>query len=360
MNWGLLTYSGTSAVCGGSVEINPPASGIPAGGIPVVTLDTGPGDVTLIEGLMRLRFQGGLATVNWTNTKSAIPAADASLSATWDADPKKACNRAYGVILCTDGASNICNTGTSPLGHDWEWDNPTAPTACEVDTAGIDFTNFPPGAAEAMYLNAHQSPGGAIIRARTFAIGISQDISRCELNRTAYRGRTDANAVDSEGVPNQDAGFVLYDSDPSLGPPTVLPPVPSGGGGDVRLPHVDFPERRLRSDERERGEPAGLVRGLQPVRPGPGAAGRQGLRLLRGRRPGALRRLPRDRARLGERRLHDELSRFGSRRQPRKYGHPDLGEVPAVAGPHQGAGHCDPVCSYTRPPSSSSGTRETS
>ncbi len=153
VNWGLMTYSGTSAVCGGSTEVNPPSSGIQAGGVPVVTIDTGPGDVKKIEGYMRLRFLGGLATVNWTPTKSAIAAANDSLlgidaigtNGTWGADPKKACNRAYGVILCTDGQSNICNTGTSALGPDWEWDNPTAPTACEIDTGGTDFTQLPSG-----------------------------------------------------------------------------------------------------------------------------------------------------------------------------------------------------------------------
>jgi hypothetical protein len=243
VNWGLMTYSGTSAVCGGG-DVNPPASGIQPGGVPVVTVDSGPGDATAIEGYMRLKYYNsapypGLAVVNWTPTKHAIAAASDSLigtdslgtGGTWGADPKKACNRAYGVILCTDGQSNICNTGTSPLGPDWEWDNPTAPTACELDTTGTDFKKFPPGAAETMYLNARQSPGGAIIRARTFAIGISSDISRCELNRTAYRGRTDANSKAFDGTPNQDAGFLLYDS----GDPT-------GAGGDVRLPHLDSPE----------------------------------------------------------------------------------------------------------------------
>ena len=271
VNWGLMTYSGTAGVCGGSTEVNPPLSGIAGGGVPVVTIDTGPGDVTAIEGYMRLRFVGGIGTVNWTPTKSAIAAADTSLSATWSADPKQACNRAYGVILCTDGQSNICNTGTSSLGADWEWDNSVAPTACEIDTGGTDFINFPPGAAEAMYLNAHQAGAGdAIVRARTFAIGISPDVSRCELNRTAYRGRTDANAK------KKDAGFVLYDSGDPAGPARRRPP--SAHRPDPRDGHVD---------ERERGEPA-LACGLQPVRPGPGVPGQQGLRLLRERRPGAL------------------------------------------------------------------------
>ena len=166
------------------------------------------------------------------------------------------------------------------------------------------------------------------MRARTFAIGISSDISRCELNRTAYRGRTDANA------PKKDAGFVLYDP---TDPPVLR--------GDVRLPHIDpAPETAgtaVPTDESGPSLPASS--GAEPLRPGPDARGQPGLRLLRERRPGALRRLPRDRARLGERRLHDERARLGSGRRPRKHGHPDLGDVSALGGPHQGEGHDEPA-----------------
>jgi hypothetical protein len=251
VNWGLFTFSGEHGFCGDSTNVNDPASGIQAGGVPVVTIDTGPGDVTKIETYMQLRFLGGLATVNWTATRSGIAAADTSLSATWGADPKQACNRAYGVILCTDGQSNTCNTGTSK-GPDWEWDNDVAPTACEVDTGGTDFTNFPPGVAEAMYLNAHLAGAGdAVVRARTFAIGISPDVSRCELNRTAYRGRTDANAK------KKDAGFVLYDrSDP----PVLR--------GDKRLPWIEpFPETAgttIPTDQSGPGLPNGGINQFGP------------------------------------------------------------------------------------------------
>jgi hypothetical protein len=215
VNWGLMTYATTSGVCGDSTNWNEL--------VPVVTIDSGPGNDTAIEGYMRLKYYNsapypGLAVNGGTPTAGAITQADASLTATWDLDPKQACNRAYGVILCTDGQSNICNTG-SPA--DAFWDATTTP--CSPDVNGLDFDKFPPGAAEAMYLNAHQvNAGSAIVRARTFAIGISSDISRCELNRTAYRGRTDANAK------RRDAGFILYD----VGDPPVL-------RGDDRLPHIN-------------------------------------------------------------------------------------------------------------------------
>ena len=228
VNWGLMTFNFECSPqpCSPISTYNPLVN--------VVTIDTGPGDVTAIEGYMRLNYFNsppypGLGANGGTPTVGAIGAADSSLATTWHADPKQACNRAYGVILCTDGQSNITNTG-NPADTEWDLTTPLSPllpgqTPCSVDVNGVAFTNFPPGAAEATYLNAHQRVLGstdAIIRARTFAIGISTDISRCELNRTAYRGRTDANAK------KKDAGFVLYD----VGDPLVL-------RGDIRLPHIN-------------------------------------------------------------------------------------------------------------------------
>jgi hypothetical protein len=221
VNWGLMTFSDVSLATDGNYCGDIAANYHRL--VDVVTIDTGPGDVTKIEGFMQLKFSGGLGANGGTPTYGAIVQADASLTTTWNADPKQACNRAYGVILCTDGQSNTCNTGNPA---DASWDSTATP--CATDQPGTAFSNFPPGAAETMYLNAHQAaPGDAIIRARTFAIGISKDISRCELNRIAYRGRTDANAK------KKDAGFALYDpSDPAK--LQLLE--------DDRLPHITPPD----------------------------------------------------------------------------------------------------------------------
>jgi hypothetical protein len=206
VNWGLNTFN-TTGFTGNYNQLVP------------IPNDTG--DVSAIEEYMRLKIfntgaHPGLAVNGGTPTRGALQTADTNLTTTWGADPKKACNRAYGVILCTDGASNVGNTG-SPA--DLEWDSTTTP--CAPDVNGLAYGNFPPADAENMYLDAHVAGAGdAIVRARTFVIGISSDISRYELNRTAYRGRTDANAALG------DAGFVLFD------------PGPPAGVGDTRLPHI--------------------------------------------------------------------------------------------------------------------------
>ncbi|MDL2718745.1 MAG: hypothetical protein PT977_13415 [Acidobacteriota bacterium] len=232
VNWGLVTFSGL------------PGAPVYDKLVGITTIDSGSGDVKEIEGYMRLHFQNsgpwpGLGVQNGTPTKGALSYADSVMTTTWDADPRKACNRAYGVILCTDGQSNITNTGTPA---DTFWDSTTTP--CGPDKNGVDFDKFPPGAAEAMYLNAHQldvatTKVDAIVRTRTFAIGISSDVSRCELNRIAYRGRTDANAK------RKDAGFVLYDT---------TDPLPLRG--DVRLPHINpAPETAAGTNESGPGAP---------------------------------------------------------------------------------------------------------
>lgn len=233
VNWGLATYN--------SDGITPTYTEV----IKVKSDDSG--DVTAIEAAMQLKLNGGLTVTGGTPTKGAIEFADTNLTSTWNADPKKACPRAYGVILCTDGQSNIGNTGSTA---NKVWDSST--TDCVSDTDGNAFQNFPPGAAEAMYLDAHQAGGGdAIIRARTFAIGISKDISRCELNRTAYRGRTDASAL------NGDAGFLLVDPN--------NPPVKSTDVPDDRLPHINpSPETASGTNESGPGLPNGGINRFGP------------------------------------------------------------------------------------------------
>jgi hypothetical protein len=222
VNWGLMTFS--------DVSVDPIQSNWCTDAlnydvkVPIVSNDTG--DVTAIEDYLRLKYYSsgahpGLSAAGGTPTKHAIELAGKSLKTSWDADPKQRCARPWGVILCTDGLSNTCNTGTVP---DAEWIAAAGNTPCENDVPGTDFPNYPPGAAEAVY-NAILTAGGgaAIIRPRTYAIGIAPEVGRCELNRIAYRGRTDASA------PKKDAGFLLYD-------PAEVPAPPKG---DVDLPHVD-------------------------------------------------------------------------------------------------------------------------
>ncbi len=200
--------------------------------VPIVSDDSG--DVSAIEDYLRLKyFSGGahpgLGAAGGTPTKGALHHAGDSLEDTWTHhDPKNQCQRPYGIILCTDGLSNTCNTGATP-DQVWEpvdyYGNPTANTPCEDDQTGTDFVNYPPSEAEAVYNRAFNIPGGDIIKPRTYAIGIAPEVGRCELNRIAYRGRSDARAA------RGDAGFLLYD--PSI-PVTSCALV-----GDKELPHID-------------------------------------------------------------------------------------------------------------------------
>ncbi len=88
---------------------------------------------------------------------------------------------------------------------------------------------FVAGIAETLFTNGFvwtdPSDGSKVTtRVRTFVIGLSPTVGKCELNYTAYRGRTDASA------PKGDAGYTYQ-----IIPPVVVgdPPVDPG---DPRLP----------------------------------------------------------------------------------------------------------------------------
>ncbi len=225
VNWGLMTFQDKSPLA------NPLACTDDLSNydvkVPIVSDDSG--DVSAIEDFMRLKYQSagphpGLSASGGTPTKRAITLAGGSITASWNVDPKKQCLRPWGIILCTDGKSNTCNTG-SPAG-DSEWgSNGNAP--CEADIAGNDYLNYPPGAAEAVYNLRLQFGAGDIIKPRTYAIGIAPEVGRCELDRIAYRGRSDARAA------RGDAGFLLYDPTAPLTSCAFI--------GDVDLPHLDPP-----------------------------------------------------------------------------------------------------------------------
>jgi hypothetical protein len=182
VNWGLETFSDTTS----SLIV------------PIDSNDTGV--VTDIENQMRLYSNGGLNVGGATPTRTALTDAGTNLASVYSSDPKKTCGRTYGVVLVTDGLSNQGNKGVynnknwiSPCG------NCPGESCCDVGSSGYNcpdnYTDFPAGAAENLWNMT------APANIRTWAIGISAEVNRCEMNMDAYMGRTDASS------PNGDAGF---------------------------------------------------------------------------------------------------------------------------------------------------------
>lgn len=200
VNWGLIIYAGSS--CADPSDV-------------VVTLDPNDtGDDTAVQTQMMLNSAGGLGCGGGTPTKGALVSARAAMQSVFNADPKYDCGRPYGVILVTDGLSNTCNPGGIG-GAGGNWISPCGacpgPTCCDPTSgsSGINcpnqYTSFPAGASEALW-NSSLTHGGTTFRVpiRTFVIGVSDQVSPCELNYTAYMGRTDASS------PNGDAGYSLW------------------------------------------------------------------------------------------------------------------------------------------------------
>ena len=162
-------------------------------------------------------------------------------------DPKLECGRSYAAILVTDGTSNVGNPeGCCPQGGN-TWGNwaepcwpcggcPTVEVLPEVpgdpvtlrctsynggqgcpdggpsgSTCPDDWEDFVAQKTEDAFLAQILDANGDLqpLHARTWVIGISKEVGPCELNYTAYRGRTDANS------PNGDAGFD-FTKDPYL------------------------------------------------------------------------------------------------------------------------------------------------
>ncbi len=171
----------------------------------------------------------GLSVTGGTNTKVALEFAKTIIQATFDggdladnnntwklpADPKKTCQRTYGVILVTDGMSNTSN----PNGGAWVDpsvdDNTDNTQRVSVDTSRSE-SNCPDKWSDYAAQKAHDifslelNKGGGVpvekryIYPRTWAIGISPLVGPCELDMIAYMGRTDASS------PSGDAGFGGY------------------------------------------------------------------------------------------------------------------------------------------------------
>jgi hypothetical protein len=217
INWGLETFESGSASCTKATLIMAP--------------DTSDGsDVTLIESNLELNSAGGLGAGSYTPTRGALNFAKTVLqytasggtftdygndSFTLPADPKIACGRIYGVILVTDGLSNGCNNGSTNKQNADNWGEPccnsnwnnVVPCMSDTqvnDTCPADWANYPAGKSDELW-NATATVAGTSysLRARTFVIGVSPVVGPCELNHTAYKGRSDA------GAQRADAGVGL-------------------------------------------------------------------------------------------------------------------------------------------------------
>ncbi len=176
-------------------------------------------------------------------------------------DPKLDCNRSYATILVTDGLSNFdnpggCNTGTS--GYTWgNWIDPchtgTDANGCSCNNNdtfgpynggpgcpdggdptvgaighsyvcpggaedGYSYQTFVAGAAENAWFAQVVDPLTLLQKSlsiRTWVIGVSKDVGPCELNATAYHGRTDASYTN---------GGFSTDADPFLPHSADVPP----------------------------------------------------------------------------------------------------------------------------------------
>lgn len=211
VNWGLIAYSGISNdAC---VNFNSTQSNVLI--TPIDPLGTDP---ALILSSMRLARDGGLEVGGGTPTRSALEKAQQHLIDTYARDPLYQCLRTYGVILVTDGESNICNNvsgGAGVANKEWGAGCPT------------DWDKYPPRISDDIWnLNLNvpcvgkppRDPAFGPINPRSWVIGFGSEVGKCELNYTAYMGRTDANS------PNADAGFDWL-NDPRLCA------TPDGGGG---------------------------------------------------------------------------------------------------------------------------------
>lgn len=212
VNWGLLTFSTTvssGAVCS-DADIQVVQQAVADDAAQGTTGDPST-PLGKIEQKLGYVVQGGsivgLNPFGGTTTKSALYRASGtsalnSLQASYTADAT-GCARTYAALLVTDGESNICNGG-SPADKAWA-------TCIQTSSTCSSCSDYPPGSADTLW-STGLTKSGQTINVRTYVIGVSTDVSPCELNWTAYYGRTDAYAPD--------VGF--------------------NTGGDLRLPPQSF------------------------------------------------------------------------------------------------------------------------
>ena len=194
VNWGLLAYSSTA-----DDTCNDP-QGTTSNKLVTAINPTGT-DVSEILAAMRLLRDGGLPVGGGTPTQAALEKAQQQLIDTFAIDPLYHCLRTYGVILVTDGESNICNDGAVP-GKPWASPGTAAAAAC-LRTGADNWKSFPPASRR----TSGTCPDDSVRRQGAAAGRLRSDQpedlghrvrfrrrAKCELNYTAYKGRTDANS----------------------------------------------------------------------------------------------------------------------------------------------------------------------
>lgn len=233
VNWGLITFSSPpNTYSCQSLSLTTVAAIDP----------TDTGDVGGIESALQLTQNGGVVPLNATPTLAALDYAKAQIASVYNSDPRRNCGRTFGVILVTDGQSNLCNpfrsTDSQGLascnsdGSNWAQPCLTCAQQCSPDAGcpdgdsgytchdgwdtagpnGLGGNGFAPKYADLMW---DPTANGLNTPIRTFVVGVSDNVSPCELNYIAYRGRSDASAPNS--------GFQLD---------------PSGAPIDCRLPNA--------------------------------------------------------------------------------------------------------------------------
>lgn len=192
VNWGLMTYST------GGVAVRQAV-------VPDDSTTVQSAVVATIQTYLKPQAYSGLGAGGRTNTSYGLNIAKKSLAATYATggpsggkDPKAdLCGRIYAAILVTDGQSNTCN----PSGSGW---------SCESGYS--TWPSYPPGRTRELWLETTDTSTSDIgcrttdltsIPVRTFVIGVSNEVARCELNLDAFFGRTDASS------PNGDAGMKI-------------------------------------------------------------------------------------------------------------------------------------------------------
>ncbi|MDW7967433.1 MAG: PilC/PilY family type IV pilus protein, partial [Thermoanaerobaculum sp.] len=171
------------------------------------------GDVTEVMNALKLVKDGGVRAWSGSPIKGALAFTREFIQKTKDGIPftdyrgiqfsppgdALAQCRLWGILLVTDGTSNCCNAGGPcrlPNGLENAWED------CATNAAN-NWADYPPGETDAIFNAWSPNPP------RTFVIGLSADVNQCELNWTAFKGRTDASS------PLGDGG-VRYQSDPRL------------------------------------------------------------------------------------------------------------------------------------------------